>query len=175
MPTITSVVVKADLGVSVDLYALANILRNVKYDPTKFPGLVWHHSSISGSCCLFKSGRIVCHGNRCLKAGKSNIRKYARIIEKIGYPVRIENILIQTIAAKHRIKGGVPLEQIEKWMGGTYKGGAKHPTVTFRRQGIHFTIHRSGKALCSGLSSLEAISKLVKPTLLEIQLACLNG
>ena len=59
---ITNVVCSGHLRCSIDLRELCRSLVNVKYDPAKFPGLVWSHRKIGGNCLVFSNGIINCNG-----------------------------------------------------------------------------------------------------------------
>ena len=54
---ITNVVVQGDLGCRIDLKHLVLKLSNVRYDPNRFSGIIWHHRKIGGSCLVFSSGK----------------------------------------------------------------------------------------------------------------------
>jgi TATA-box binding protein (TBP) (component of TFIID and TFIIIB) len=90
---LTNVVVQADLGYSLDLRVLTYQLTNARYDPKVFSAVVWQHRKIGGNCLLFSNGKINCNG-KCLSLqdGQRRLRRYARKLQKMDYPVRLTNV-----------------------------------------------------------------------------------
>ena len=59
---ITNVVCSAHLNCTVDLISLCQRLRNRRYEPRSFPGLIWQHRNIGGNCLVFANGVINSNG-----------------------------------------------------------------------------------------------------------------
>nr|XP_022288496.1 TATA-box-binding protein-like [Crassostrea virginica] len=75
----------ARLNCDLDLRALANALVNVRYDPSRFSGLIWQHRNIGGNCLLFANGKINCNG-KCdtIQQGVRRLRRYSRLLQRKG-------------------------------------------------------------------------------------------
>lgn len=61
---------------------------------------------------VFSSGKMVCTGAKNEKASKVAARKYARIIQKLGFPVFFSNFKIQNIVGSSDVKFPIDLELI---------------------------------------------------------------
>ena len=81
MACITHTVMSCELGCTIDLQRVASCSRDVVYKKVPVDALSWHHKKIRCTCFLYRTGKMICHGN------KSQLRQYARIMQKMGYPV----------------------------------------------------------------------------------------
>lgn len=59
---IENIVASANLGVELDLYAIAQDVRDVEYEPEQFPGAILKLKEPRSSLLLFKNGKIICTG-----------------------------------------------------------------------------------------------------------------
>jgi TATA-box binding protein (TBP) (component of TFIID and TFIIIB) len=94
---LTNVGVQADLGCSLDLRVLTYRVTNARYDPKVFSAVVWQHRKIGGNCLLFSNGKINCNG-KCLSLQdvRRRLRRYARQLQKMNYPVQLTNVRVVT-------------------------------------------------------------------------------
>ena len=101
---LTNVMVQADLGFSLDLRVLTFRLTNARYVPKVFSAVVWQHRKIGGNCLLFSNGKINCNG-KCLSLqdGRRRLRRYARKLQKMDYPVQLTNVRVFTASAPHQL------------------------------------------------------------------------
>lgn len=101
---LTNVVFQANLNVKFNLDVLVHQLNNVRYDPRTFPGIIYQNRKIGGNCLIFSNGKINCNG-RCshFKAGLKRLRQYARILQRLEYPVRLSNVRLVTSSAVHKL------------------------------------------------------------------------
>ena len=65
---IENIVASANLGVELDLYAIATEVKDVEYEPEQFPGAILKLKDPRASLLLFKNGKIICTG--CKSAGE---------------------------------------------------------------------------------------------------------
>ena len=61
---IENIVASANLGVELDLYAIALNVKNVEYEPEQFPGAILKLQDPKSSLLLFKNGKIICTGSK---------------------------------------------------------------------------------------------------------------
>lgn len=59
---IENIVASASLDVELDLYAIAQEVRDVEYEPEQFPGAILKLKDPRASLLLFKNGKIICTG-----------------------------------------------------------------------------------------------------------------
>jgi transcription initiation factor TFIID TATA-box-binding protein len=167
---LTNVVCTADLGCSIDLRELTLQIANARYDPSKFSGLIWQHRRIGGNCLLFSNGKINCNG-KCdsFKDGRERLRKYARLVQKLGWNVRLQNLTCATASAVHELSSTIKLESIPIGSGFSYEPEL-FPAIMARRDGVHFTCHFSGKIIITGIKRPRDICEIVYPMLLELEM-----
>ena len=64
---ITNMVASASLGLELDLYALANKIKEIEYEPEQFPGAILKFKEPKVSLLLFKNGKVICAGAKTEK------------------------------------------------------------------------------------------------------------
>ena len=162
MACITHTVIYGDLGCPVDLRHIACNTRDVVYKTEPFDAITWHHKKIRCSCMLFRSGKMICHGN------KQQMRKYARILFKMGYPVALKNVKVVTQSAVYTMKNAVRYSEMVKLPGATYEPEIYH-ALNIKRNRVHFTVYKSGKVVITGIKTPGILEDVVNPTLLELE------
>lgn len=70
-----------------DLRKINFCTRNAEYNPSRFKGLVMRIREPKTTALIFRSGKVVVTGARSEAAALLAARKYARIIQKLGFPV----------------------------------------------------------------------------------------
>ena len=63
---------------------------------------------------IFASGKMVCTGAKNEQASKQAARKYARIIQKLGFNVKFKDFKVQNIVASCDVKFSIKLEKIQQ-------------------------------------------------------------
>ncbi|KAK3105251.1 hypothetical protein FSP39_020839 [Pinctada imbricata] len=163
---LTNVVVGGQLDTVMNLCALARQLTNVRYDPTNFSGLIWQHRKIGGNCLVFTNGYINCNGPcESFEEGIKRLRRYARLLQKLGYCYTLTGIKIITASASHRLDGKVTLEHIPF----KYRYEPElFPAIMFKRNNIHFTLHFSGVLIITGIKKSKDLDDVIYPVILEL-------
>ena len=165
---LTNVVVQGNLGCVINLEKLTRTFINVRYDPSRFSGLVWQHRRIGGNCLVFASGAIICNGKcQSFKEGIQRLRRYARLLQKSGHCNALTGVKVVTASASHRLETRFKPESIP--FPYTYEPEL-FPAVMFRRERIHFTLHLSGAMLMTGIKRPEDLDDVVYPVILELSL-----
>src|SRR3989338_2600644 len=70
---ITNMVASAGLGLELDLFALAQKIKEIEYEPEQFPGAILKFKEPKASLLLFKNGKVVCVGGKKLEIVITNI------------------------------------------------------------------------------------------------------
>ncbi len=167
---ITNVVYGGDLNRRFDLTELAGRLSNVRYDPKSFPGLIWQHRRIGGNCLLFSNGKINCNGKaRSFERGKRRLREYARLIQKMGYDVRLTGVKLITASASHELSGPLRLHELARERGATYEPEI-FPALVVKRDGVTFSCFHTGKLSVTGIKSRRDIAHVAYPAFVEFEL-----
>ncbi|MEM3296913.1 MAG: hypothetical protein QXZ35_00715 [Candidatus Micrarchaeaceae archaeon] len=76
---VENIVASADLGIDLDLYAIARASADVDYEPEQFPGAICKIHEPKAAVLLFKNGKIICTGAKT----EAEIRKVIDQVVKI--------------------------------------------------------------------------------------------
>ena len=165
---LTNVVYQANLNVQIYLNCLVHQLNN--YNPRTFSGLIYQNRKIGGNCLIFSNEKINCNG-ACsdFDSGVKRLRRYARILQRLGYVVRLSEIRLVTASAVHKLSGRRNVKSLCRIQDFQYNPEL-FPAVMLRRQGIHFTCHLSGSLLITGIKNSTDLDNVVLPTIVEIEM-----
>jgi transcription initiation factor TFIID TATA-box-binding protein len=86
-----NVVSTVNLGTELKLTYINTRTRNSEYNPARFTGLIMRIRNPRATALIFRSGKLVCTGARCEEDSFLASKKFARIIQKIGFPVSWAN------------------------------------------------------------------------------------
>lgn len=100
-PQIQNVLTTANLNCSLDLHYIATHALNVEYNPARFNGLTMRLQKPKSSANVFASGRIVCLGTTDEETARKATRRFARIIQRLGFDVKFTDFKITNIVASH--------------------------------------------------------------------------
>mmetsp|Transcript_15159 Transcript_15159/g.22703 ORF Transcript_15159/g.22703 Transcript_15159/m.22703 type:complete len:254 (-) Transcript_15159:103-864(-) len=110
-PILQNIVSTVNLGCSLDLKTIALKARNAEYNPKRFAAVIMRIRDPKTTALIFASGKMVCTGAKNPEMSKLAARKYARIIQKLEFPVRFQDFKIQNIVASVDAKFPIRLEQ----------------------------------------------------------------
>lgn len=172
MVRITNVVCKADLGVDIDLRYVAMNVRDVRYNPGTFNGLIWQNRTIGGTCLLFRNGKVICNGNRTFTQARKRVRCYARYIEKrLGLVVNLKKVQLVTKSAVHELTSPFNCAVLSRCVHGASYEPEVMNAVMVKRNNIHFTCFTTGKIIITGIKNSHCLKNIVYPTLLELEIS----
>lgn len=77
-----------NLGCELNLQQINFRTRNSEYNPSRFHGVVMRIREPRSTALIFKTGKLVQTGTRSEAEANLATRKFARILQKLGYPVR---------------------------------------------------------------------------------------
>lgn len=113
IPKIQNVVATVNLGCTLDLKQIAQRARNAEYNPKRFSAVIMRIRDPKTTALIFQTGKVVVTGGKSEKMVRLAARKYARIIQKIGFPdVKFEDFKIQNIVGSADVKFPIRLEGI---------------------------------------------------------------
>ncbi|MBI5227634.1 TATA-box-binding protein [Candidatus Micrarchaeota archaeon] len=161
---ITNMVASASLGLELDLYALANKIKEIEYEPEQFPGAILKFKEpIKASLLLFKNGKVVCVG--CKK--RSHIEKtidrtiqmltpYAKRITKTKKP----KIDITNIVASASLDLELDLYRIAYKIKDVEYEPEQFPgaILKFKEPKASLLLFKNGKVICAGAKNEKEIS-----------------
>ncbi len=159
---ITNMVASASLGLELDLFSLAQKIREIEYEPEQFPGAILKFKDPKASLLLFKNGKVVCVG--CKK--RSMIEKtidrtiklltpYAkRIIKRKKPKIEITNIVASAALDMeldlYRIAYKAPDVEYEPEQ---FPGAI----LKFKEPKASLLLFKNGKVICAGAKNEKEI------------------
>lgn len=88
-----NIVSTVNLNCKLELKKIALHARNAEYNPKRFAAVIMRIREPRTTALIFSSGKMVCTGAKSEGDSRLAARKYARIIQKLGFPVSIVSSL----------------------------------------------------------------------------------
>ncbi|QLG71109.1 hypothetical protein HG535_0B01470 [Zygotorulaspora mrakii] len=110
VPTLQNIVATVNLGCRLDLKTVALHARNAEYNPKRFAAVIMRIREPKTTALIFASGKMVVTGAKSEDDSKLASRKYARIIQKIGFAAKFTDFKIQNIVGSCDVKFPIRLE-----------------------------------------------------------------
>ena len=82
-----NIVSTVNLGCQLDLKRIALQARNAEYNPKRFAAVIMRIRTPRTTALIFSSGKMVCTGAKSEEHSIQAARRYARVIQKLGFPV----------------------------------------------------------------------------------------
>ena len=146
---ITHSVYMANVSCTLNLEYIAQHTWNVVLTKYPFHVLRWKHRKIGGMCMMYKSGKIIHHGS------KDQLRKYIRLIQKMGMRVKLRRIILVTMSGVAYLSKP-NFEKLVHTLDATYEPELFHGCI-LKHNGMSFTIYDSGKMVITGIKSSDDV------------------
>lgn len=112
MPKLQNIVSTVNLKCKLDLKSIAMQARNAEYNPKRFAAVIMRIREPRTTALIFSSGKMVCTGAKSEDQCRLASRKYARIIQKLGFKTQFCDFKIQNIVGSCDVGFPVRLETI---------------------------------------------------------------
>lgn len=110
IPQLQNVVSTVNLGCKLDLKEIALHARNAEYNPKRFAAVIMRIRDPKTTALIFASGKMVCTGAKSEEDARTAARKYAKIIQKLGFSATFREFKIQNIVGSCDVKFPIRLE-----------------------------------------------------------------
>ncbi|EEF31961.1 TATA-box-binding protein [Ricinus communis] len=110
-PVLQNIASTVNLDCKLDLKRIALHSLNSEYDPKRFSAVTMRIRHPQTTALIFASGRVVCTGAKTEEDSKLAMRKFARIVQKLGFPAKFKDFKIQNIVASCDMKFPLRLEK----------------------------------------------------------------
>ncbi|KAH8240970.1 hypothetical protein KR026_009557 [Drosophila bipectinata] len=166
-----NIVATFSVNCELDLKAINSRTRNSEYSPKRFRGVIMRMHSPRCTALIFRTGKIICTGARNEIDADIGSRKFARILQKLGFPVKFMEYKLQNIVATVDLRFPIRLENLNQVHGqfSSYEP-EMFPGLIYRmvKPRIVLLIFVNGKVVFTGAKSrkdimdcLEAISPIL--------------
>ncbi|VVC89911.1 uncharacterized protein LOC126971669 [Leptidea sinapis] len=102
------------LGCELKLLDIYFRTRYSEYNPSRFHGVVMKIMEPRTTALVFRSGKIVCTGARNEHEAYIAARKFTRIIQKLGFPVKFLSYKVQNFIATADLRFPIRLEALQQ-------------------------------------------------------------
>ena len=109
-PALQDIVATCNLAVELDLKAIALGARNAEYNPKRFAAVIMRIREPKTTALIFRSGKMVVTGAKSEEHARNAARKYARIIQKLGFGVHFTDFKVQNIVGSCDVRFPIRLE-----------------------------------------------------------------
>lgn len=99
-----------NLECRLDLKTIALHARNAEYNPKRFAAVIMRIREPKTTALIFASGKMVVTGAKSEEYSRLAARKYARIIQKLGFQAKFSEFKIQNIVGSCDVKFPIRLE-----------------------------------------------------------------
>jgi len=110
IPTLQNIVATVDLVCRLDLKTIALHARNAEYNPKRFAAVIMRIRDPKTTALIFASGKMVVTGAKSEDDSRLAARKYARIVQKLGFEAQFKDFKIQNIVGSCDVKFPIRLE-----------------------------------------------------------------
>lgn len=109
-PQLQNIVSTVNLDTKLDLKKIALHARNAEYNPKRFAAVIMRIREPRTTALIFSSGKMVCTGAKSENESKLAARKYARVVQKLGFPAKFIDFKIQNMVGSVDVKFPIRLE-----------------------------------------------------------------
>eukprot|EP00088_Acartia_fossae_P011927 TRINITY_DN16082_c0_g2_i1.p1 TRINITY_DN16082_c0_g2~~TRINITY_DN16082_c0_g2_i1.p1 ORF type:complete len:301 (-),score=49.51 TRINITY_DN16082_c0_g2_i1:120-1022(-) len=110
LPQLQNIVSTVNMDSKLDLKKIAMHARNAEYNPKRFAAVIMRIRDPRTTALIFSSGKMVCTGAKSEEESRLAARKYARIIQKLGFPTKFRDFKIQNMVGSCDVKFPIRLE-----------------------------------------------------------------
>ena len=159
---VTNMVASASLGLELDLYSLAQKIKEIEYEPEQFPGAILKFKDPKASLLLFKNGKVVCVGckkriliERTIEKTIKLLTPYAKRITKTKKP----KIEITNIVASAALGMDLDLYKIANKIKDVEYEPEQFPgaILKFKEPKASLLLFKNGKVICAGAKNEKEI------------------
>lgn len=111
-PSLQNIVSTVNLGCSLDLRKIAQQARNAEYNPKRFAAVIMRIRSPRTTALIFSSGKMVCTGAKSEEDSIQAARRYARVIQKLGFEAKFLDFKIQNMVGSADVNFKIQLEAL---------------------------------------------------------------
>lgn len=110
VPQLQNIVSTVNLCCKLDLKKIALHARNAEYNPKRFAAVIMRIREPRTTALIFSSGKMVCTGAKSEDQSRLAARKYARVVQKLGFPAKFLDFKIQNMVGSCDVKFPIRLE-----------------------------------------------------------------
>ncbi|RLG42168.1 MAG: TATA-box-binding protein [Thermoproteota archaeon] len=150
---IQNVVSSADIRQKLNLKEIAQKIKESRYEPNKFPGLVLKLKEPKAALLVFSSGKFVCTGTKSVEESALAVNKAIDLMKQHG--IKINNrplVRAENIVASAKLFLKVDIERLAMEQPNTLYEPEQFPGLIYRMDDppVVFLVFASGSLVCTG-------------------------
>ncbi|XP_029820120.1 TATA box-binding protein-like protein 2 [Manacus vitellinus] len=110
LPQLQNIVSTVNLACKLDLKNIALHARNAEYNPKRFAAVIMRIREPRTTALIFSSGKMVCTGAKSEEQSRLAARKFARVVQKLGFPAKFLDFKIQNMVGSCDVRFPIRLE-----------------------------------------------------------------
>eukprot|EP00092_Neocalanus_flemingeri_P078032 GFUD01096972.1.p1 GENE.GFUD01096972.1~~GFUD01096972.1.p1 ORF type:complete len:331 (-),score=121.13 GFUD01096972.1:184-1176(-) len=110
IPQLQNIVSTVNMCSKLDLKKIALHARNAEFNPKRFAAVIMRIREPRTTALIFSSGKMVCTGAKSEEDSRLAARKYARIVQKLGFQTKFKDFKIQNMVGSCDVKFPIRLE-----------------------------------------------------------------
>jgi len=161
---IQNVVASASIPQKLKLKEIAEKAPNARYEPERFPGLIYKIKKPKAALLIFSSGRFVCTGTKSIGEAAEAINKALKQMNEYGIKVEGKPLVkAENIVASAKIHSRIDIEKVATELPDTLYEPEQFPGLIYRMNDpkVVFLIFASGSLVCTGAKKEEDVKKAV--------------
>ena len=171
---VENIVASASLAKTLDLKKIVKVLKDARYAPSEFPGLVYKLKEPKTAMLIFRSGKIVCTGAKNMVDVRLAINTVTKNLEKAKIPVyKNPKIDVQNIVAVYNLGFELNLNSIAITLGleNVEYEPEQFPGLVYRiaEPKVVMLLFGSGSVVCTGARDVKEIEIGVKKFTSELK------
>uniref|UniRef100_A0A182Q452 TATA-box-binding protein n=1 Tax=Anopheles farauti TaxID=69004 RepID=A0A182Q452_9DIPT len=111
---IRNCVATVSVGCELNLKTINFRTRNSEYNPSRFHGVVMRIRDPRCTALIFRSGKVICTGAKNEQQAHLGLRKFVRIIQKLGFDVKFLEYKVQNLVATADLRFPIRLENLNQ-------------------------------------------------------------
>ncbi|NXL19901.1 TBPL2 protein, partial [Setophaga kirtlandii] len=112
VPQLQNIVSTVNLACKLDLKNIVLHARNAEYNPKRFAAVIMRIREPRTTALIFSSGKMVCTGAKSEEQSRLAARKYARVVQKLGFPAKFLDFKIQNMVGSCDVRFPIRLESL---------------------------------------------------------------
>jgi len=165
---ITNIVSSANLGMELDLFYIAQKIKEIEYEPEQFPGAILKFKDPKASLLLFKNGKVVCVGCKDEETIVKTLDKTVKLLKPYAKKIlsnKKPTFVVTNIVASADLKMPLDLFAIAYKVKDVEYEPEQFPgaILKFKEPRVSMLLFKNGKVICAGATT----KKQIKDTLVK--------
>ncbi|MEW6528614.1 MAG: TATA-box-binding protein [Candidatus Micrarchaeota archaeon] len=163
---ITNIVSSANLGLELDLFYIAQRIKEIEYEPEQFPGAILKFSEPKASLLLFKNGKVVCVGCRDEETIAKTLDKTLKLLKPHAKKIltnKKPEFVVTNIVASADLNVTLDLFAIASKVSEVEYEPEQFPgaILKFYNPKISLLLFKNGKIICAGATNKKQIKDAI--------------